>query len=283
MTIEQARDEAAWTVAWTDALTEPGKRTNYARASARKTLAAIDAVIAGETPEPVPPDAAPFGLPLVFAPTKLSDWKEILHERYSGAITNPQPGRFHVHIDGPADLDGGRMEMHEMDWPGGGLPIGAEGYYEWLIRVPSGIRFHPRPEGNTCHQAHGDEKSHYTGGTTIVSPNGEAGEEWFAIRVSGGTWKGGNEYSYMSGPVRLGALQRGRFHRIGWHVRWSAKPDGFVHGYLDGKLGVRLDGIPSASELADTQMFRLGAYPREVYAGGLDLDYDEVRVYGRAS
>lgn len=158
------------------------------------------------------------------------------------------------------------MEFHELDWPGGGLPVGAEGYYEWEQLVPSSSVIN----GLGTSQFHGTEGSGFTGsiGITFVG-----GVPHYRLRMMD---------AGDPDPRPFGILRPSTFQRIGMHVRWSKGSDGFARCYLDGVLGTEFRGV-TAHENAERQMFRIGWYTPEVGPYGLDLRARKIRVYGRAS
>ena len=156
------------------------------------------------------------------------------------------------------------MEFHELDWPGGGLPVGAEGYYEWeqLIPAPSVI------DGLGTSQFHGDNQSGFTGSIGITFVNGTP---QYRLRIMD---------AGDPNPRPFGILKPATYQRIGMHVRWSKQSDGFVRCYLDGKLGTEFHGI-TAHDRAEKQMFRIGWYTPIVGSAGLDLFARKIRVYGK--
>ena len=216
---------------------------------------------------PPPAPQPPFGLPQVFAPIKASDWTNLLDDfpAPSGLTVDPY-GEHRAYVAPNQQVKSGHMEFHELDWPGGGLPVPSEGYYEWeqFIFGSSVI------DGLGTSQFHGDNQSGFTGSIGITFVNGTP---QYRLRIM----DAGNPR-----PRPFGVLRPGEWQKIGMHVRWSKGSDGFVRCYLDDKLGCEFKG-KTAADPAGKQMFRIGWYTsNRVGPYGLDLRARKIRVYGRS-
>jgi hypothetical protein len=217
-------------------------------------------------PEAPPEPQPPFDLPQIFAPTKPSDWTNLLKEGYQGELSVTIDGTHRAYIAPNQQVRGGRMEFHELDWPGGGLPVPSEGYYEWDSLILPGSVI----DGLGTSQLHGDNRSGFTGSIGIMFVNGTP---QYRLRIM----DAGNPT-----PRPFGVLKPDTYQKVGMHVRWSKGTDGFVRCYLDGNLGCEFKG-KTAADAAGKQMFRIGWYTSDrVGAAGLDLRAKNIKVYGRA-
>jgi hypothetical protein len=229
-------------------------------AALQDKLRVCEAKLSPPAPQP------PFGLPQVFAPIKASDWTNLLDDfpAPSGLTVDPY-GEHRAYVAPNQQVKSGHMEFHELDWPGGGLPVPSEGYYEWeqFIFGSSVI------DGLGTSQFHGDNQSGFTGSIGITFVNGTP---QYRLRIM----DAGNPR-----PRPFGVLRPGEWQKIGMHVRWSKGSDGFVRCYLDDKLGCEFKG-KTAADPAGKQMFRIGWYTsNRVGPYGLDLRARKIRVYGR--
>lgn len=225
-------------------------------------LAACEAKLPPATAETAPP----FGLPQVFAPIRASDWTNLLDDfpAPSGLTVDPY-GEHRAYVAPNQQVKSGHMEFHELDWPGGGLPVPSEGYYEWeqFIFGSSVI------DGLGTSQFHGDNQSGFTGSIGITFVNGTP---QYRLRIM----DAGNPR-----PRPFGVLRPGEWQKIGMHVRWSKGSDGFVRCYLNGNLGTEFRG-KTAADSAGKQMFRIGWYTSDrVGPYGLDLRARRIRVHGK--
>lgn len=255
------------------------------RDNVNRLTAALEACQAKLPPPPPPPPPSPSptdGMRVVFAPQGPADWKARLVERYVGGFELVD-GWTEVWGSGPASLPGGRIELQ--DTGRGGAAPGTERYYEMEFYLAAGIALIGRPgEGFvTFNQFHGNDAldpqelgAGYTGGLALI-----AGTDKLVARVRGGkrlSTAGSHGYA-SEHEFEFGQLKRDTVHRIGWHCRWSHSGDGFVRAYLDGKLGGKVEGVATMSEVANNQMFRVGAYPHGIAASGLLFRYRNVRVW----
>jgi len=262
----------------------PGTRTLTVRAISRKgvadpTPATKQFVIQAETPPPPPPSGELNpGLPLLKALNRKEDWNAVLEEG-PGRITN-EGGTNTIRYFQPSDGERTELQVHRPE--DGGVPAhGYEAFYDAEIMLPNGPILHPWG-WNTCWQIHGNNAAGYTGGLSI-----QTGSEILHWRIKGGrqlSTTGSHEYDYDSDHVPMQKMIRGQWHRVRWHALWTDKTVGFCRVQMDNGPITERKSIPTASNIADVQMFRHGWYPHTGDVderGPLDLYTRNTKIYGK--
>jgi polysaccharide lyase-like protein len=268
----------------------PGDRMLSARSYSRKGVPDATpatrtfTVLAPEEPPPPPPPPptsgglTPGDLPLLKALNRKEDWNADVTAG-PGRITN-EGGTNTIRYFQPSDGERTELQVHRPE--DGGVPAhGYEAFYDAEIMLPSGPILHPWG-WNTCWQIHGNNNAGYTGGLSIST-----GSEILHWRIKGGrqlSTSGSHEYDYDSDHVPMQKMIRGQWHRVRWHALWTDKTVGFCRVQMDNGPITERKSIPTASNIADVQMFRHGWYPHvhEVdERGPLDLYTRNTKVYGK--
>lgn len=218
-------------------------------------------------PEPEPQPQPTTAWKNKWALATVAAWDAKLIESYTGSITDTSNGiRFQV--AGPASKPGGRVELQSHRPEHGGAPIPSEQAYEWEFLIPGHVQLSSgrSDDNNTICQIHGNNNAKYTGGIS-VRPNGEV-----VLRNSGGRYLGpGNTYEFMR-AITFGTFQRDRWHKVRIEADWQQTKTGYIRARLDNGQWFGVENAATASEIADSQMFRLGFYPADVPgASGLEM------------
>lgn len=270
-TLKQAHDSAAWTAAWAEKLNQP----YYTRASARATLASLDALIAAQGPEVV--DAPAPEWRTVQTLSKVTDWNSKLIEGFSGAsITDTDKG-MRVWLPGPQTADGGRVEVQAY--------FGEEGMrcaYDYSILIPAATKLsdaYPGDPKNICTQHHANEGGGYTGGVS-VKPNGEIN-----LRVKGGDeygLSGSHPYQYET-AIPFGEIERDTQHHVRLEILWH-RTRGEARARLDDGRWEGVSAVPTwpvgnADGVPTTKiMYRHGLYPQgDKVLGNMEVFYGPLK------
>lgn len=224
------------------------------------------------------------------------DWDSVLIEPTpgtSGIIKNsPVLGDYvEFTMFGPTSVGDDRTEVMTHRLENGGISMGDTCYYEWEFYITSGVVMEP-DDFTTINQMKGDNFAvggalngsvHYTGGIGIDLDD----NIW--VRCRGGKYTGdgsNNDYESMEDHA-FGSIQRNRWHKVGYHVKWDNTyiangPTGFAKLYLDDVLGwdsmATVGPIPTHSEGSSKVHFRLGWYP-QTNPGDLYMRVRNVKVY----
>jgi hypothetical protein len=236
-----------------------------------------------------PTSDAPFGLPLIKRLNKTSDWDSVLTEAPGSSITNQPDGS--IRIWQPDDGERTELQVHKP--ADGGVPShGYEAFYTWEFKISPSTQLYSGH--NTISQFHGNNNAGYTGGMVVAE---DRPPEKLRLRVKGGeqlSTSGSHRYEYESdrgdyavpdAQLTTTAFQRGVWNKVEYHVLWTDKWNGFAKMRFNGGPWFGVDNVPTASDIADVQMFRVGWYPGSdnVPSGGLEMFVRNVAVYGKPS
>jgi hypothetical protein len=236
--------------------------------------------------DPPPPTDDFPNLPLIAELFTVDDWNSVLDIAPGSMITDESGGRIHFYQPG----DGERTEVQVHQDPSGGVNShGFEAIYVWDFLIPASLDWHD-PNHNIINQMHGNNNAGYTGGIRVLTDTEE-----IEVAIKGGiqTDSSGShryEFEYDQGANALpegatifGQLERDTRHTIHYHAHWTDKWDGFIRVQLDDNPIVEIYDVPTSSNIADTQMFRLGFYPgSDSVPGPLNMDVWDTTVYGQA-
>lgn len=241
-------------------------------ADLRAKLAACEAKL------PPAPDPEP-AWKLIHALNRVSDWDGVLDRAPGSTITNvTRDGQPAIRFYQPRT--GERCELQLFDEA---LTPQTEARYSWEFLIPGYVKL--GPDNNLISQQHGSEGAGFTGGIVIREPS-----QKIAVRVKGGerlSASGSQRYEYESNgkgpgsvvvPDEFGTVQRDRWHRVDYWAKWSTEWDGFVRCRLDDGPVLAIEGVPTASKIAEVQMFRLGWYTNDELATPLELFVRDVKI-----
>jgi len=230
-----------------------------------------------------------FGLPLIKKLYRTSDWNQLLKQAPGSSITDQPDGSIRLFQPG----GGERTELTVYRPEDGGVPShGYEAFYTWEFMIPPSTRLYNGH--NTISQFHGNNQAGYTGGMVIDE---DRPPERLILRVKGGTElnkQGSHRYEFESdrgayavpeSQMASTPFQRGVWNKIEYHVLWTTQWNGYAYMRFNGGPWFGVKNVPTSSNVADVQMFRVGWYPGgdPVPPGGLEMFVRNTAVYGKPS
>lgn len=217
-----------------------------------------------KAPDPDPPPYDPHqGMGLYRSLDTVSDWDSNVTAAPGATVTNVvKDGQQAIRFYKPNGGERNELQVYDER-----LNPHSEALYEWEVFVPNNIVLDD--DDFTICQQHGNNQAGYTGGIKIsTEPNGEEA----CVSVKGGkrlSASGSQRYEYelngkgdgaVQGPDRFGQIKRDTWHKVSYHCLWRTDWTGFVRCQLDNGPVLEVKDVPTASEVADVQMFRLGWY-----------------------
>lgn len=235
--------------------------------------------------------SAPTDLPLLAELDTTGDWNSVLDTAPGSVIENvTKDGEAAIRLWQPDDGERTELQVHQED--DGGVPShGYETFYTWEFQIPSPTTLYAGDV--TICQWHGDNQAGYTGGLVIYATRGP---EKLWLRVKGGvqtsaagshryTWESDRgDHAIDDADMLTAAFSRDVWNLVEYHVHWTDQGDGFARLRFNGGSWIGPLVYATSSNIADTQMFRVGWYPGSdpVPASGLEMFVRRTKVYGRA-